>query len=119
MNLEKLKDVTKSKIIKVALVCVLALALLLMVWRVFFKTSTTASSTYEQTELEKRLSQLLTKIEGVEEATVMIGEEGGVPHSAVVIIKGDDGIMTRIRIIDATANALNIARQYVLVYPAD
>ena len=119
MSLENLKKLFKSKWLRIALVCVLALLLLLAVWRVFFGTSKSVSSTYEHTELELRLSRLLTKIEGVQDATVMIGEEGGTPKSAVIIIKGDDGILTRIRVIDATANALNIARQDVLVYPAD
>ena len=119
MNLENLKKLLKSKGLRIALVCVLALLLLLAVWRVFFGGTKSASSAYKHTELEERLSRLLEKIEGVKDATVMIGEEGGMPKSVVIIIKGDDGILTRIRVIDATANALNIARQDVLVYPAD
>ena len=118
---EKIKRLWQNKTVRIVLVCALSLVLLLAIWLVFFHSpegkSTTAS--YEATALEERMAQLLCKIEGVEDATVMVGEENGVPVSAVVIIKGDVGLLTRLRVTDATANALNIARQDVLVYPAD
>ena len=50
--------------------------------------------------------------------TVMIGEEKGSPVNAVVIFSGADGFVTRMRVIEVTANALAIDPNRVLVYPA-
>lgn len=119
MNSEKIKKILHNSALRVIVVCVLAFLLLLAVWKVFFREKGGNASGYEPTPLEHRLSLLLEEIEGVEEATVMIGEEDGVAASAVVIIKGDVGLVTRSRVVDATANALNIARREILVYPAD
>lgn len=119
MNTERIKKLFQNRIFRVVAVCLAALALLFAVWRVFFRHSGEETATYVPTALEERLGKLLGEIEGVEEATVMIGEADGEAVSAVVIVKGDLGLITRSRIIDATANALHIARRDVLVYPAD
>lgn len=102
------------------LICVAALLLLFAVWKVFFggNSSKAASGGYKPTELETRLSQILSEIEGAGQTTVMVGEENGVPVSAIVVFKGEDGILVRMRLIEATANALSIPPTDVLVYPS-
>lgn len=119
MNTEKFKKLFKNKVFRMILAGVAAFLLLFAVWRVFFRKTEPASADYVPTDTEARLARLLEKIEGVEGATVMIGEEKGEAVSAVVIVRGDLGLLTRMRIVDAAANALGIARQDVLVYPAD
>ncbi len=120
MNTERIKKLFQNRVFRVVSVCLLAFLLLLAVWKVFFpQKSDDAATAYEPTATEERLARLLGEIEGVESATVMIGEEDGAAKSAVVIVRGDLGLVTRSRVIDATANALQIERRNVLVYPAD
>lgn len=117
---ETLKKILQNKTLRVISICVAALLLLFAVWRVFFKGSAEETAGgYVPTELESRLSKILSGIEGVGETTVMIGEENGVPVSAIVVFNGADAILTRMRVIEATANALNIPPTEVLVYPSE
>ena len=119
---ESLQKLFRNKTFRMVAVCVAALLLLLAVWLVFFAregdTKETAGG-YQSTALEEKLSLLLAQIEGVGDTTVMIAEEDGVPMSAIVVIKGDDGFLTRMRVIEVTASALNISPTDVLVYPSE
>ena len=118
---EGLKKLFQNKAFRVCFICIVALLLLVAVWKVFFSSGKekTASGSYQPTELESRLSQILSEIDGVGQTTVMIGEENGAPVSAIVVFKGEDGILTRMRIIEAAASALNISPNEVLVYPSE
>ena len=116
---EKLKALFHNKTFRIITICVAALLLLLIVWRVFFGKSEKTSSGYQPTDLEVRLSQILSGIEGVGQTTVMISEEDGMPVSAIIVFDGADGILTRMRVIEAAANALNIPPTEVLVYPSE
>lgn len=116
---ENLKKILQNRTFRVILICAVALLLLFAVWKVFFSgEKQTASGTYQPTELERRLSMILSEIDGVGQTTVMIGEENGVPVSAIIVFNGADAILTRMRVIEATANALNIPPTEVLVYPS-
>lgn len=117
MNAEKIKKAIASKPVKIILVCIAAFALLLAVWKVFFKSDDKNTGDYRATEEEQRLALLLEKIDGVSEATVMISrtEEA---TSVVVIFDGTDGILTRLQITRVAASALNITDSSVLVYAA-
>ncbi|MDE5897014.1 MAG: hypothetical protein K2H43_04280, partial [Clostridia bacterium] len=119
-NKEAIKRFFRNKTVRVVAVCVAALLLLIAVWRVFFAADNSVGSAngYLPTEREARLSVLLSRIEGVESVTVMIGEENGAPVNAVVVVGGEDGFVMRMRVIEATANALSIDPNRVLVYPA-
>lgn len=111
----KLKELFKNKIVRIILIGAAALLLLILVYFVFFRQEKTA---YTATEEEKRLSILLGEIEGVKSATVMITEKDGVPVSAVVVFKGEDGILTRTRLMEIAASALDLRTRDILVYPA-
>lgn len=115
---ERLKKLVADKRVRIALLLVAALLLLILVKSVFFAQSSGKGASYSPTEREARLAAVLTAIEGVEEANVLISEEDGVPVSAVVVFAGEDAILTRMRLIDATASALNVARGAVYVFPA-
>ncbi len=120
MKKTNLKELLRNKTVRIVLICLAALLLLIAVWRVFFvkDQKTYSVNGYVPTELELRLSALLSQIDGVGQTTVMIGEEKGSPVNAVVIFSGADGFVTRMRVIEVTANALAIDPNRVLVYPA-
>ena len=99
-------------------ILIIALLLVFAVYRVFFKSEKTSVSG-ETTELEERLSKILSEIDGVGDISVMVSEEDGKAVSAVIVFRGADSILTRIRVIDAASGALGINKEKVLVYPAE
>lgn len=113
---EKFLKLWNNKTVRILFICIAALFLLLAVWKVFFGGD--SASPYSQSEEEKRLCRLLESVEGVNGATVMITEEGGCAVSAVIVFNGADSLLTRMRVIDITASALNLAKGNILVYPA-
>ena len=117
MKIGDIKNLVKSKPVKIVLICLAALALLLAVWKVFFASEPIRSDAYQATEEEKRLATLLEKIDGVTDATVMIGRNDGTT-SVVVVFDGTDGILTRLRITEVAASALGVVQSSVIVYAA-
>lgn len=118
MKKESIKNFFGNKTARTVFILIIALLLVFAVYRVFFR-SEKSSRTYDATETEERLSKILSQIDGVGETSVMVSEEGGKAVSAVIVFRGADSILTRIRVIDATAGALGIDRENVLVYPAE
>lgn len=112
------RKLLKSRTARIILLCLAALVLLLAVWKIFFRDSATATA-LKQTELEARLCAILTEVEGVSGATAFITEENGVPVGAVIVFEGNDGILTRMRVLEITAHALGIEKSRVQVYPAN
>ena len=119
MSENPVKKLFANKTVRIIALCLIALLLLLAVWAVFFrKDAAVETGAYRPTEQESRLSLLLAEIEGIDRATVMIGEEDGEPKSVVVVFEGDDSFITRMRIMEVASSALRIERGQVLVYPA-
>ena len=119
MKKERIKNFFNNKTTRIVLLLLIALLLVFAVYRVFFKSGQKATAVYEATELEERLSRILSKIDGVGDTTVMVSEEDGRAVSAVIVFRGADSILTRIRVIDAAAIALGIGKEFILVYPAE
>ncbi len=117
MRSESLKRFFENKTVRIIAVLLLALVLLIVVFRVFAVSDD--SGGYAPTERESRLIRLIETLDEVTEATVMVTEEEGMPVGAVVIFRGEDGILTRMHILEIAAGALNIPKQAVLVYPAE
>lgn len=113
----KLKQIRENKAVRYLLIGIGALVLLLVLWKVFGSTSS-ATSVYEPTQTESRIVKLLSGVEGVSDATVLIAESDGEAVSAVVVYEGEDSILVRMRILDITSAALNINKSNVQVYPA-
>ncbi len=118
MSREKVKKLFSDKRTRVIIILVAALLLLLLVWKVFFESKQTALSAYQPTETEERLASILEKIDGIDGVSVLVGESDGTAVSAVIVYEGENSILTRIRILDVTANALNLKKENILVYPA-
>ncbi|MDE6411814.1 MAG: hypothetical protein K2L02_04680 [Clostridia bacterium] len=119
MKKESIKNFFNNKTARTVLILLIALLLVFAVYRVFFKSEEKPSNAYEATELEERLSKILSKIDGVGDTSVMVSEEEGKAVSAVIVFRGADSILTRMRVIDAASGALGIDRANVLVYPAE
>ena len=119
MKKESIKNFFNNKTARTVMILLIALLLVFAVYRVFFKGGNKTESAYEATELEERLSRILSKIEGVGDTSVMVSEEDGRAVSAVIVFYGADSILTRMRVIDAAAGALGIGKEYILVYPAE
>lgn len=112
------KKLWQNKTFRIVLIAILALVLLFAAWKVFYRDGSKEASAYLPTQQETRLALLLSKIEGVGEATVMIGEENGEAVSVIVVFSGEDGFLARMRVIEVAANALGIDPNRVQVYPA-
>lgn len=119
MKKVSIKKIFENKTTRTVLILLIALLLVIAVYGVFFKSEKTASEQYRASELEERLSKILSRIDGVGDTTVMVGEEDGKAVSAVIVFRGADSILTRMRVIDAASGALGINKNNVLVYPAE
>lgn len=118
MKKESIKKFFANKTVRLVLILLIALLLVFAVYRVFFKSKDTPSGTYEVTELEERLSRILSSIDGVGDTSVMVTEVDGKAVSAVIVFRGADSILTRLRVIEAASGALGIAKECILLYPA-
>ena len=112
---ETLKDIVKSKSFRVVMILLAALVLLLVCYRVF--AAGKEEDAYKMSTEEARLVALLEKLDGVDDATVMITEEEGTAVGAVVLFQGEDGLILRMNILEIAAGALNIPKNAVRVYP--
>ena len=119
MKRESIKNFFSNKTARTVFILLIALLLVFAVYRVFFKGKEKSTASYEATELEERLSQILSKIDGVGDTSVMVSEEDGKAVSAVIVFRGADSILTRMRVIDAASGALGIDKENILVYPAE
>lgn len=113
--MKSLRKLFENRTARIILLCVLALVLLIAIYEVFFASESTASS-YDETEAEARISSMLERVEGIDEASVMIVEEEGVTVSCIVVYRGEDSILSRMRILDITSSALSIPKEKVQVY---
>ncbi len=118
VSLEPIKRFFSNKTVRLIAILLLTIGLLILVYFVFLGEQK-ESDGYKPTEREERLLVLLTGLDGVQDAKVMITEEDGAAVGAVIIFEGEDGFLTRIRLREIAAAALNIAPDAVLVYAAE
>ena len=109
------KKVLENRTVRIVLFCVLALLLLAAIWRVFVAGESAAGS-YDETEKEARISAMLERVDGIEDASVMIVEEDGRAVSAIVVYSGEDSILSRMRILEIASSALGLPKEKVQVY---
>lgn len=108
------KKIFENRTFRLLLFCFLALLLLFAIRQVFFSGGSVSS--YEETQSEARISAMLERVEGIEEASVMIVEEEGRAVSCIVVCKGEDSILSRIRILDLASSALSLPKEKIQVY---
>ncbi len=109
-----LKERRKELLIIFALALVLGFA----VWRVFYDDTEKVSvgQTATQTETERKLSALLTEIDGVGDAEVMICETEDGVKSVVVVCSGAENLQVVMDIREAVAAALGTDEKSVKIY---
>ncbi len=109
-----LKERRKELLIIFALALVLGFA----VWRVFYDDTENVSvgQTATQTETERKLSALLTEIDGVGDAEVMICETEDGVKSVVVVCSGAGNLQVVMDIREAVAAALGTDEKSVKIY---
>ena len=116
---QAIKKLFANRTARILLIAAAALLLLLLCWAVFGNSGSAAETGgYTRTAEETRLSAILSQIEGAGTVNAVITTEDGAPVAAVVFFDGEDGILTRLRLTQAAAAALNIAENRVLVCPA-
>ena len=107
----------RGRIKDVLLLGALGLLLVFAAWKVFYtEDSAVKTSTATQSETERKVSRLLSEIEGVGEASVMICETEEGVTGAVVVCEGANDIRVVIDIREAVAAALGTKEKEVKVY---
>ncbi len=110
-----IKKLYADRRVRAVVLALLALLLLVLLWHAFFGGT---SSAYQGSEEEQKLARLLESLDGVERATVMISLDKDTPVSAVVVFEGTDSLTLRLKLLSATASALNLSQKAVQIYAA-
>ena len=79
-------------------------------------SSQSVSTSFEKSQTEVKLTQLLKNIEGVGNTDVMITEEDGKIVGVVIVCEGADSLMTRSNILNIVSTALNINKKIIAIY---
>ena len=112
----KRKFLANGKIKDVLIIGVLAIVLIIAVWKIFSKEDTSVETTSMRTENEQKVSNLLSEIEGVGDAEVMIYETEEGVQSVVVVCEGADDLQVIMDVREAVATALGTQEKAVKIY---
>lgn len=105
-----------KKIIIIAALLIAVIILAVVMFGSGTKSLTINSETVERSETETKLMRILSEIEGVGKAEVMISEgENGV-DGVVIVCEGANSLMTRSNVINAVKVALNIEKSNIAIY---
>lgn len=118
--LEKIKE---QKVLKILLILMI-IAVLALTYAYFSKktkdnkqTVTTANATIENTDLEKRLSDIISQIDGVGKTEVFVNYDGNEKViGAIIVAEGANNETTRLLINQAARTALNVGSDCIKVY---
>lgn len=118
--LEKIKE---QKVLKILLILMI-IAVLALTYAYFSKktkdnkqTVTTANATIENTDLEKRLSDIISQIDGVGKTEVFVNYDGKEKViGAIIVAEGANNETTRLLINQAARTALNVSSDCIKVY---
>lgn len=116
--MRKVIDYVKEnkKIIIVVLLIVVLISAVYLIDKRSKKSSTATVSLSEKTASEKKLCEILSRIEGVGSTDVMINESENQILGVVIVCEGADNIMTRNRILNAVSIALNVNKNLIAIY---
>ena len=115
--MRKVIDYVKEykKIILVVILIAILLGAVLLIDRGKDKKSSTVSTT-SKSSTELKLTQILTNIEGVGEADVMINENEDEIFGVIIVCQGANNLMTRSNILNAVSTALKIDKKLIAIY---
>lgn len=112
----KRKGFWNGKIKDVLLLSVLALILLFAVWKIFYTEDENSLKSVSASETEDKISRLLSEINGVGEADVMICETEDGVQSVVVVCEGANDLQVVMDVREAVAAALGTEEKAVKIY---
>lgn len=105
-----------KKIIIIAALLVLLVALAVVVFGGSTKSFTVDSGSVQRSETETKLMNILSEIDGVGKAEVMITENDGNVEGVVIVCQGANNLMTRNDVINAVKVALKIEKNNIAIY---
>ena len=101
----------------ILIICVLALILLIVGWKIFHSgKSSSASGTDSYSQNEWKAMRILQEIDGVGEASVVVSETADGVQSVVVMCEGAHNISVVMDIREAISAALNTPQKSVKIY---
>ena len=106
----------KLQVKDLLVICLLGIFVLVGVWMVFREEKNGAESAVGITQMEQNVSNLLSQIQGVGEADVMICETEEGVQSVVVVCEGARDLQVIINVREAVAAALGTQEKAVKVY---
>lgn len=110
------KEILKARRKEILLLCLLALLLGFSVWKFFYDDKASEPTAAMQSETEKKLSALLSEIDGVGEAEVMICETEEGVQSVVIVCSGANNLQVTMDVREAVSAALGTDEKSVKIY---
>ena len=105
----------KKNVLIIALLLALLIAVAFLLYGGKSKVSS-ASASADLTPTEIKLTRILSEIDGVGKAEVMINEGSKGIEGVIIVCEGAYNIMTRNDIINAVATALGVDRGNIAIY---
>ena len=105
-----------SKWKDIIIIAVLALILIIAIWRIFYKNESADVNTAIASQAEQKVSKLLAEMDGVGAAEVMICETEEGVQSVVVVCEGANSLQVIMDVREAVAAALGTQAKSVKVY---
>ncbi|MGN0808247.1 MAG: hypothetical protein ACI4MN_07375 [Candidatus Coproplasma sp.] len=103
-----------KKIIVVAVLLILLIAIAIITFGGSNQSLTVDTASMSQTEI--KLMRILSEIDGVGKAEVMVNEGTDGVEGVVIVCEGANNIMTRNDVINAVYVALNVNKNNIAVY---
>ena len=104
---------------KILLIAVLLVALIALAFTLYGsknKVVNTSSVNVDMSASEVKLTRILSEIDGVGKAEVMINESEKGVEGVIIVCEGAYNIMTRNDILNAVTTALNVEKNNIAIY---
>ena len=116
--MKRLTDYLKShrKILLISCLLVILIGLAFLLYGSKNKISAASSDGVARSSTELKLMRILSEIDGVGKAEVMITEGKDGVEGVIIVCEGAYNIMTRDDILNAAATALNVEKNNIAIY---
>lgn len=111
--LEYVKQHNKILLLAVALSTLIILAFILYGSK---NKITQTSSSYNMSSTEVKLTRILSEIDGVGKAEVMVNEGQSGIEGVIIVCEGAYNLMTRSDLLNAVSTALNVDKNIIAIY---